>query len=602
MAIPQPVTRILMQDSKVPSELIGNALGKAFQASRQPIDIHALRARLDPKGAAPLDSPTDSERELQREWLGKHYAGGKNFACIENANYNPFNLQAMDVMIDLLTDSGTSNPLPMQDLLNPESLMTRWLAEVPMQYTNAYAGSEARLQLDRAIAEVFGGQFAYAIGEGNRNEESNFAFNLATQGRSAERLALIGMKAAGLISQGDVILSNRPFDTTKGHIEAQGLKVMSLTPLTTPQSYENRETEFLGNVPLDARDAACSEHKGKIKVELITTTDNGGGGQPVSMENIRKVSESAHEQGHVVWIDACRIFENALFIKTYEKGYSSKGLDEIVREMLSYSDIVTISFKKMYSDCGGGVLFNRNSPILAGKTGEAMRAVADEDKKESEKTGAARSAIRMQTTVDYGNGFDSYCGLTGLGIVRVISGILTAMDPEVVGDRIAQVNDAYKTLRSYGVPVVGGGHALYFAADQMLPGVKDTACAAELLQAMNYAAFGMRGCGLGNIVYGKWKIGEGGIYSLESKPEMDSMRYAIPRFVYSNAFLNSVLKLMGKAYQDGYYEGIAHGLYPQAFESNGFYHFGGAYLLENPDQSGKSVGKSIGLVRGVLDI
>ena len=176
------------------------------------------------------------------------------------------------------------------------------------------------------------------------------------------------------------------------------------------------------------------------------------------------------------------------------------------------------------------------------------------------------------------------------------------MDPAIITDRIAQVNEAYKTLNSYGVKAVGGGHAVYLAANQIFPGIKDTSCSAELLQAVNHPSFGLRGAGLGNIVYGKWGIGENGIYSLISKPEMDSMRYAIPRFTYPNRVINFMFSLFGQAYQNGNYGGVSNGLYPNNYQANRFFHFGGKFSLENPAEFERLVGKNQELVRGVFGI
>ena len=281
---------------------------------------------------------------------------------------------------------------------------------------------------------------------------------------------LRALRENGILPEGNVVVSNTPFDTTKGWIEAVGCSAISCTPMAVPDSYANRNTPFLGNIPMDSLKENCEKHGAKANIILVTVTNNGNGGQPVSMENMREISEYAKANGKLVWIDACRIFENAMFIKTYESGYQDKSLVDIVKEMLSYSDMATVSFKKMYSRLGGAILLNEDT------LGGALEMV--------------RGSIRMATTTGYGNGYDSYCGLTGTGMIEIISGILTAMDPEVIGMRISQVNSAYKTLRQFDFPVVGGGHGLYTAADLVLPGISNCHCAAEDLAGIRLCRAG----------------------------------------------------------------------------------------------------------------
>jgi tryptophanase len=168
---------------------------------------------------------------------------------------------------------------------------------------------------------------------------------------------------AGLQKPGDHIISNRPFDTTKGHIGASGLHVIALTPLASPENYYGSDSVFMGNI--DEDDFIAHYQDPKYTSLLMTLTDNGGGGQPVSMANFRFLVAKAREQGLYVWVDGCRIFENALFIKTFEKGYKNKTITEIAKEILSLCDFSTMSFKKMYSHAGGGILVNRNSSALS---------------------------------------------------------------------------------------------------------------------------------------------------------------------------------------------------------------------------------------------
>ena len=564
----QPKLFILNPTSKVPDEIIGKAMNTAFERSNKKIDIDFYRLMMDPRGAPSRETISSGDKQTLIEWMKIFYSNGMNIEHAIKANFNPFGLKAKKCFVDLLTDSGTGTFTAEQ-----RAFLMEWIEKVPSMWTNAYAGSVPREMFDMVMENVFG-NFSPAYADDRLYEqmgEKRFATHLALQGRAAEFLLLNALVSAELLLPGSVIFSNKPFDTTKGHIDASGNRVISCTPLTTPRVYETQESRFLGNLPLAVLRQRYSENSGKAGAVLITVTDNGGGGQPVSMQNIREVAEFAKERGMLVWIDACRIFENAEMIKLYEPGYENKSLADIVKEMLSHADVVTMSFKKMYSDCGGAVLITKKSDIVGGKLEEV------------------RKTIMQRTTTNYGNGFDSYCGLTGEGMIKIISGIFTAMDPEVIGDRIVQVNSAYKTLKQYGVPVVGGGHALYFAADQILPKVPDACCPAETLQAIIHAAEAMRGCGLGNIVYGEYEKNDAGIYTLVGKPEMDSLRYAIPRLTYPDTVLNFMFNIIGKAYREGLLSDIENGMIAQNYVKDGFYHFSGKYMPVNEAEFMKKI-------------
>ena len=243
-----------------------------------------------------------------KSWFSAYHKDGANMEAIRNASYNPFAFDSTNVLIDLLTDSGTGRNYAFQD-----QILAEWGRAVPPINTFAYAKPESRRALDNVVQAVFG---------------ENFKFHVALQGRAAEFLLLNALVQNGVIG-GSTVLANRPFDTTKGHICASGNSVVSCTPMATPEKYANRETVFLGDIPVEILLSKDFE------VALITVTDNGGAGQPVSMKNVREASEAAHSRGKLVWIDACRIFENAMFIKLYEPGYEGKSLVEITKEMLS---------------------------------------------------------------------------------------------------------------------------------------------------------------------------------------------------------------------------------------------------------------------------
>ncbi|MCX6769190.1 MAG: beta-eliminating lyase-related protein, partial [Candidatus Micrarchaeota archaeon] len=297
----------------------------------------------------------------------------------------------------------------------------------------------------------------------------------------------------------------------------------------------------------------------------LTMTNNGGGGQPVSMKNIREVHDFARKKGLLIWFDTCRIFENAFYIKAYEPGYADKSLQEIVKEIMSYCDVATISFKKIYAHNGGGIFINKNSPVIGAKWE------------------AASSEISALTTVMYGNGFNSYSGTTADTMIEAVSGLLIASSADNIGSRIAQVHRSYLELAKYGVPVVGGGHALYIAADQMFPKLSKKMHPAEFLHGVNQAAYGVGGCGLGYIVYG---------YGAS----MDSLRYAFPREVYSQDELAGLFSLIGQAYQAGIYQRAESGVTAQNYVEDGFFHFRGKYVLNNRPEFVRMVNELRGLI------
>jgi len=465
--------------------------------------------------------------------------------------HNPFRVRSDKIALDLLTDSGTSR-LTMEQ----EGLLREWAEElIPSVQTFSYARPTPRVLLDHAVGEIFG---------------RDFSFHLTVQGRSSEYLLLKALTGAcpddrGKPLLGDhgspgrrLVLCNRPFDTTKGNMQAVGLEVKTLTEQTTVKRYEEAETIFLGDMPLD-RVSETADWERTVDAFLITVTDNGGGGQPVSWGNFMAVADFALEHGKLFWVDACRVFENALFIHLFEKEEMSPL--EIVREMLKRADLVTISFKKMYSHSGGAILINKGSKLI----GEEVRESLDR-------------RIKRDLTEIYGNGYDSYAGRTGRDMIEIISGLLEAIDPVRIARRIAQTCEVGRELRAdYGFPVVPGAHALYAAADRVLTGLggEPTKCAAELLNSVCMAAARVRGCGLGYIVYGGEMVG--GKYGEGGDIKIDSLRWAFPRMQYSTGYYKRMLRGIARAYKDGVFGGLTAGLAARNYKADGFYHFEGEY-------------------------
>ena len=484
--------------------------------------------------------------QTANERLEKSTKQNKHFSCNPlsvDFNFNPFALPASYFKLDLLTDSGTSN-LTKQQI----QFKKRYYENVPNIEIFSYACSTPRKDITEVMKTCFGEQFN---------------FFPALQGRAAEKLLLSAMLHNKVLPHGSNILANRPFDTTKGHILAHGLTVKELTPLASPHTFQSTDTPFMGDL-----DFAKFENETKFECLLMTMTDNGGGGQPVSLKNLKLLSDQTHQQGKIVWVDGCRIYENACFVKALDPAYSTKSLNDIVKECVDLADVVTVSFKKMYSHSGGGIFINNNSKIL---TPEQIRGM--------------QIFIQSMTTADYGNGYDSYSGLTGDGLIEIMSGMLLCLNEKIVARRILDVCTVGATLsNNFDLPILAGGHALYLAADQVLPNLKVKYCPAEYLNAILMKSLRIRGCGLGNLVYGGRHVDDSGSVSYSNQLSMDSLRLAVPREVYDKDEILAALSVLGEAYQSGLFEHVSGGLTPLDYVDNGFYHFGGKYLLNNEEE------------------
>ncbi len=471
---------------------------------------------------------------------------------IKQSHFNPFNVLSSLLVLDVLTDSGTSRLTQRQ-----VRALENWERSVPPIETFSYARPTPRGQLNACVQEVFGPQFD---------------FYLATQGRGAEFVLLQSLVESGTLSRPvadhahvpRLVPCNRPFDTTKGHIGRIGRDVPECTEMPTPRKFETASTPFLGNADIDRLTAYLGDRAddGRTDLVLMTLTDNGGGGQPISMGNFVQVADLAHERGLPLWVDACRIFENAMFIHLFDSRYTSSSLLEIVRDMLGMADLVTVSFKKMYSHSGGAVLVNRDSLVLS-----------------KEQRSALGKEIQRLVTALYGNGYDSYSGRTGRDMIEIVSGLVEAADPDVIARRIGQTQLVGAGLRERGLPVVVGGHAIYVAANEVLPRFTNVDCPAEYLNALLMAACGIRGCGLGHIVYGGERVLDNGVAHWSKELPMDSLRWALPREQYTTAYYDKILSVVGHAYDrgNGIFGSLSPGFVPVGYEDSGFYHFEAVY-------------------------
>lgn len=393
---------------------------------------------------------------------------------LEEAGYNLFALPSHAVYIDLLTDSGTS---AMSE--------TQWGGL--MQGDESYAGSRNFYHLRQTVEDLMG-----------------FKFLIPThQGRGAENILFQHM-----IEPGQYVLGNMHFDTTKAHIELKKGRAVDLAAAIAndTQAYH----PFKGNIDLQALDSFIQD-KGprQIAFILVTITCNSGGGQPVSMANIRGVREIADRYGLRVFMDAARFAENAYFIQQREEGYADKPIPEIVREMFSYADGCTMSAKKdALVNIGGFV------------------ALQDE--------ALYREVSRLAVIFE---GFPTYGGLAGRDMEAMALGLKEVVDPAYLAYRIGQVEYLGGRLRQAGIPIVEpvGGHAVFVDARRFLPHLPKELFPAQALCIELYREAGVRSVEVGGVLAGRDPETGENLY-----PDLDLLRLTIPRRVYTNEHMDVI--------------------------------------------------------------
>ncbi|MEW6522410.1 MAG: tryptophanase [Bacillota bacterium] len=398
----------------------------------------------------------------------------KRASYIREAGYNPFLLRAQHVYIDLLTDSGTG---AMSD--------RQWAAI--MSGDESYAGSDSFYRLEQAVREVLG--FQYVIP--------------THQGRGAENVLLSTLVPEG----GKLVPNNMHFDTTKAHVLHRRCRPLDLP---VPVAYEpGAQEDFKGNMDLGRLDLLMAERGGEVPVIMLTLTCNSGGGQPVSMANIRGVSDIARRYGVPLIIDACRFAENAYFIKEREPGYADRSIGQIVREMMSYADGCTMSAKKDALVNIGGFLAT-NDPVLYQK--------------------ATVWAVLFE-------GFPTYGGLAGRDMEAMAQGLYEVIDEEYLADRIGQVAYLAGLVRRAGAPIVEppGGHAVYIDAGALLDHVRPPEFPGWALSVALYIEGGVRTVEIGTVLAGRDPhTGE------HDHPRLELLRLAVPRRVYTYRHMEAV--------------------------------------------------------------
>ena len=401
-----------------------------------------------------------STREEREKWL-------------EQAYNNIFMLKSDYVYIDLLTDSGTG---AMSD--------RQWSAM--MMGDESYGGARSFFHMKDTITELTG--FEYVIP--------------THQGRAAENVLF-----SYLVKPGQIIPGNAHFDTTKGHIESRKAFAVDVT---VPEAYDTQlEVPFKGNVSLEKLEKVLQENKGNVPFFVLTVTNNTVGGQPVSMKNIRETCELCHKYGVPVNIDSARFIENAYFIKTREEGYANKTLKEIVREMFSYADSMTMSAKKdALVNMGGFIATNKKDWY----------------------EGAKLFCIPFE-------GFLTYGGMNGRDMDALAVGLKENIEFEMVETRVKQVEYLAKRLDEFGIPYQrpAGGHAIFVDADRILTEIPKEEFPAQTLTCELYLEAGIRACEIGYVLADRDPVTRENRFGGN-----DFVRLCIPRRVYTNNHMDVI--------------------------------------------------------------
>jgi len=402
--------------------------------------------------------------------------------AIKEAGYNLFNLRSDDVLVDLVTDSGTG---AMTD--------NQWAAM--MLGDESYAGSTSFFKLKDTVKRILG-----------------FDYVLPThQGRAAENVLF-----SALVKEGDVVPGNSHFDTTKGHIEFRKAKCVDCT---IDEAFDPTLIHpFKGNVNLEKLEDTLKKHKANIPFVIMTVTCNNGGGQPVSIENLRGVKALCVKYNLPLIFDSARFAENAYFIKKREEGYADKTIKEIVAEMFALADAMTMSAKKDAIVNIGGFI--------------AMR---------SEELYKKCSVFNIMF-----EGYLTYGGMAGRDMAALAVGLDENTEYHYLDARISQVAYLGRRLKEEGIPVMEpfGGHAIYIDALRFLPHIPQIEYPAQVLGVELYIEAGVRGVEIGTLLADRDPITRE-----ERPPKTELLRLAIPRRVYTNNHMEVIVWGLKKVWE-----------------------------------------------------
>jgi len=403
---------------------------------------------------------------------------------LDDAGRNPFLLRADDVLIDLLTDSGTG------------AMSAEQWAGI-MRGDESYAGANSYYRFAAAVEDIFG--FHHALP--------------THQGRAAERILFSTM-----CKPGDVVPNNTHFDTTRANIEYVGAAAVDL-PIPEGLS-PSASHPFKGNMDVDALRRLIARHgREKIPLVMLTVTNNSGGGQPVSMANIKAVRAVCGEAHIPLYIDACRFAENCWFIHEREPGYADAAIIDIARELFSYADGCTMSAKKDGLVNIGGFLATNDDAL------------------------AKQEAALLILT----EGFPTYGGLAGRDLEAMAIGLREVLEPDYLRYRIASTAYFGRHLTDIGYPIVQppGGHAIYVDAAALLPHIPARSFPGQALLGELYLTGGIRAVEIGSVMFGKTDETSGE----ETTASMELVRLAIPRRVYTQSHVDYCIEVMADVYK-----------------------------------------------------
>ncbi len=396
---------------------------------------------------------------------------------LREAHYNLFQLHAADVTIDLLTDSGTA-------AMSAE----QWSAI--MSGDESYAGSRSFYRFEKVAKDLTGFRHIIPV----------------HQGRAAEKI-LFGIVGGA----GKIVPANSHFDTTRANVEYSGAQALDLLipEGRDPQS----EHPFKGNIDLAALESCLKTHgRERVPLVLLTVTNNSGGGQPVSLENIRAARLIARRHGVPLYLDACRFAENAYFIKLREPGQAGRPVRDIAREMFSQADGCTMSAKKDGLVNIGGFL-----------------ALNDDD-----------LAARARNLLILTEGFPTYGGLAGRDLEAMAQGLIEVLEEDYLNYRFVSTAYLGAHLTGEGVPILRpvGGHAVYLDARRFVPHIEPKHLPAQALACELYLEAGIRGVEIGSLMFGKTDPTTGAFQA----SQMELVRLAIPRRVYTQSHIDYVVE------------------------------------------------------------
>lgn len=397
---------------------------------------------------------------------------------LHEAKYNPFLLHADDVLIDMLTDSGTTamSALQWSGIMNGDE---------------AYAGSRSFYRFEKVLKDLTG--FAHVIP--------------THQGRAAEKIlfSIVG-------GEGKVIPNNTHFDTTRANIEYAGARAVDL--LNAVGKRPEIRADFKGDMDVDALIALIHEVGAEhIPLVMLTVTNNSGGGQPVSMANIKAVRGVCDRYGLPLYLDACRFAENAMFIKLREPGYADRSVRSIASEMFSYADGATMSAKKDGMVNTGGFLAMHDAAL----------------------------AERARTVLIVTEGFPTYGGLARRDLEAMAQGLEEVLQEDYLTYRLRSVEYFGEHLKANGVPILEppGGHAIYLDAARFAPHIPAAQFPGQAISCAIYLEGGIRGVEIGSLMFGTRDE-----HGRHVAPPMELVRLAIPRRVYTQSHIDYCIEVI----------------------------------------------------------